>query len=756
MFLTAIFFGPVLRGSTFSTVPGHQSAVYPWAALPDSLPDSYPQSDQADLSHPWQTFASEALDAGSFPLWDPHSYAGGYPLFANGQSAFLYPPRLLTALTIDPMWAHDLFSILHVLLAGLLMYALMREFTTGTAGSLLAAVSWMFGGFNMAWLHLEVVTPMSVFLPLVLLCVHRSFRLRSATSTAAAGLALGGCLISGHLVLLGIVYLVGAGYAVALALGQAMRGSEPDPRRRFLDPGARLAAMIGVSVASAAIVLVPTALVLSDSQRDPFTYGELTASFLAPPATFLHTFAPPSLPITQLHMHEMTFVGTITGLLAIVGLFVRRRGSWLGRFLVVSSFAIAVGGPATWLAYHFIPGFNIFRPYSRLVVFWSFGVALLGGFGLDALTSRQARAWARRLGPNAALALSLTAVVGTAAQVMKYGRDINPPFVSRSQFPGYPATPLIKAIEAEVDRPNQWPGRILPVRSVAADGQTPQPILFAAESLEFGFDTTGGYDSAVPRRVTALIRLLQGEDIETVISTGLPSAYAPTFLSSQARLGLAARLGVSTIVATPVPNQPNELATSLRVRDYQTVYTGSDGFVLRIVDTIPGPRVVHHDEIIDDEGDALRRFVDPTFDFEQSVVFEPDDLQRAGYRRLRRSGEGRVTSSRRGINTASLRAESTEPAWVVIPTSWSSGWSATVNGKPAKVSRANYAQQAVRIPAGASVVRLRYRPAGLVQGAAVSSATLLGCALLPLVLRLRRHRLLAHRPSESGPDPARR
>ncbi|MGQ0722153.1 MAG: YfhO family protein [Candidatus Eiseniibacteriota bacterium] len=59
--------------------------------------------------------------------------------------------------------------------------------------------------------------------------------------------------------------------------------------------------------------------------------------------------------------------------------------------------------------------------------------------------------------------------------------------------------------------------------------------------------------------------------------------------------------------------------------------------------------------------------------------------------------------------------------------SWDPGWTATVNGQPAPVLRADFLFLAVPVPEGPCDVRLTYRPASLRTGAAVSAA---GIALL--------------------------
>jgi hypothetical protein len=57
------------------------------------------------------------------------------------------------------------------------------------------------------------------------------------------------------------------------------------------------------------------------------------------------------------------------------------------------------------------------------------------------------------------------------------------------------------------------------------------------------------------------------------------------------------------------------------------------------------------------------------------------------------------------------------------------GWSATVNGAPAEILRANHAFRLVRVPAGPATVVFRYRPVAFYAGLAVSAATAAGLAL---------------------------
>ena len=761
--MTALFFNPLLRGSTFSVVPARQTTVYPWRATPSQLVDDKPQTDQADLNHPWQVFISATLRSGAFPFWNPHAFGGGYPFFTNGQSAVVYPPRLLTALTLPPGWAHDVFSVLHVLLSGVVMYLLLKEFGVGMAGALLAAVAWMFSTFNLAWLHFEVVAPVSVFLPLSLLCVRRAVRTSSWGATTVAGLVLGLALVSGHLLILWVVYLVAVAYAAALAARRVFTTPALSDRRRAGYELARLGILLAVSAGAAAAVLVPTALGLAGSNRTPFTYSDLETGafhgtggdipYLAPAKTLQYLFFPPPLPILANRLYEMAFVGTATVALALIGLFVRAAGAWLARTVLVVASTAAIGTPVTWVVYNLVPGFDVYRPYSRLLQFSGFAVALLAGLGLDAVwrwaspavgvrapdegTTLGRRPLARAL----LVVLSGVAVMATAWQLGRYGRDVNQRFVPRNDASMFPATPLIEAVRAEVEHPGRWPGRILPLVGVEPDGRQ-RAMLYMNEALVFGIDSTSGYDSVVPSRIVALMRVLQGEKPESVVRLALPWAYDATFLPGTTRFDLLDRLGVTTIVATPrsLGSQgPDPWAGKLATT---SVYDGPDGRVLRVLGARAGPFLVHGQEIVADGDQALRRFVDPSFDSRRSVVLERAELTRTGQGGLQgRIGEGRVLSANRGVNTARMVVESTSPAWLVVPDSWAEGWTATVDGRPTPVLRANYAKRAVRVPAGRSVVQMRYLPAGFRTGLGVTAATLLACVgglALVAVRRLRR------------------
>jgi hypothetical protein len=81
--------------------------------------------------------------------------------------------------------------------------------------------------------------------------------------------------------------------------------------------------------------------------------------------------------------------------------------------------------------------------------------------------------------------------------------------------------------------------------------------------------------------------------------------------------------------------------------------------------------------------------------------------------------EGRILSTQESSGRIAMDLEADRPTMVVIRDGYAPGWTATVEGSPAPVLRANGRYRAVAIPAGKSHVVLSYRPASLGRGLGV-------------------------------------
>jgi uncharacterized membrane protein len=375
--LALVFFFPLLQGGTFSTIGGRQLSIYPWRAFDPVFPD-YPQNDQADLSYPWQIFLTDSLRSGTIPLWNPYSFAG-QPFFANGSSAVLYPPKLLAAAVLNPGWAHDVLSILHVLLAGIGMWLFLRELGFGRASALLGGIAWMFCPFSMAWLQLEVVAPSAAWLPVACWLTHRAIVRGSWRSTIGASAALALALVSGHLLFMALIQGVVVAYGIVLTVMRFYRHREEARGPAF----ARLIVLMVGPWMLAAVVLLPTVIFLRSLGRQALPYDRAHETIRVPYRVFAHLLLPPpASPVTELEMHQMAYVGRLVAVLAVIGVFSRLRGVWFACALAAGTFLVATDTVVLKWIYAVFPQFSFFSPLGRLLNFFDFGIIILGAAGL--------------------------------------------------------------------------------------------------------------------------------------------------------------------------------------------------------------------------------------------------------------------------------------------------------------------------------------------------------------------------------------
>lgn len=85
----------------------------------------------------------------------------------------------------------------------------------------------------------------------------------------------------------------------------------------------------------------------------------------------------------------------------------------------------------------------------------------------------------------------------------------------------------------------------------------------------------------------------------------------------------------------------------------------------------------------------------------------------------------RIVTIPTGPDELAFDVESRTPGYLVIGTSFHPGWSATVNGERAPVTRADWLGMGISVPSGRSQIRLSFRTEGVRQGLLVSIASLL-------------------------------
>ena len=128
-----------------------------------------------------------------------------------------------------------------------------------------------------------------------------------------------------------------------------------------------------------------------------------------------------------------------------------------------------------------------------------------------------------------------------------------------------------------------------------------------------------------------------------------------------------------------------------------------------------------------DDRTALEAFSHTNTDLRQ-VVFLP--LEARGSVSATQQTSARVLQARFANQSISIQTEAPAVSLLVISQTHYPAWRAYVDGHPTKIWRANYAFQALEVPAGRHQIRMVYEDEKLLAGAILSVLGLLACAAL--------------------------
>ncbi len=236
--------------------------------------------------YPWQHAAIESLRSGQLPLWNP-LVGSGAPLAANLQTGTFYPLNFLH-LILPTEYAQSYTALLHVILAGVFMYAFMRSLRLQPFAALIAALAYQLCGFFIARLSFFSVT--SAF-PWIAAWLWRSERLSQSLFDQAANQrtpALAPKRSAGASVSESARDVTRNGMSLALAIGLGILAGHAQtavyglilisayfiwrvitslPRQRVLLSSFHLVIAIVLGLGFAAIQLLPAAELTRESQR---------------------------------------------------------------------------------------------------------------------------------------------------------------------------------------------------------------------------------------------------------------------------------------------------------------------------------------------------------------------------------------------------------------------------------------------------------------------------------------------------------
>jgi len=410
--------------------------------------------------YPWQKLAAEMWRAGQLPLWNP-LVGSGAPLAANLQTGAFYPGNFLY-LILPTEYALGYTALLHVILAGLFMYAYLRALNLSTFAATLGALAFQLNGFLIARLGFLSVTVAFPWLAAWLWRAERlanrdqGFGIREA-STLALVIGLG--VLAGHaqtavygLMLIGVYYLWRVcsprlNSSLSRTASTGAGGQSPRHRVTLSLLGFAFAVVMGLGLA--AIQLLPAAELTRESQR---------AGGLESLKVLTHSYWPPRL-LTLFspdyfgnpaqnnfwgydnYWENAAYIGLLPLLLAmwlishwvnrLIGRLVKRLPAGqlpvnqsLINFFILStlvSLVLAFGWftPIYVFLYEHVPGFDLFQGPARWLVVTIPSLCVLAAMGAQRWLEH---GFSRRASPRLILLGLAAALAGLTASFVLNGR----------------------------------------------------------------------------------------------------------------------------------------------------------------------------------------------------------------------------------------------------------------------------------------------------------------------------------------------
>jgi hypothetical protein len=717
---------------------------------------------------------------GSWPLWDP--YEGfGMPLLADPGSQVLYPPTWVN-LFLKPAEAYTTLVVLHTWWTAVGMYLLARRWGLSTAAAALAAVSWAACGPLVSTVSVYQHFMGASWIPWTLLAVESVLRDPGGRAVAALAASLAAQLFagSGDMVVMtalaaairvawarpglrGRRGLVLGGLAAGGFLGAALSAAQWMPTLELVRHSSRAAMSTEANLywslhpASLVELFVPQALAdlpLTDGwraalyeSREPFLRniyvgagglalvaataprlrraGALAASIVALfvlAALGRHTPVMPLLlaapPLALFRYPVKYLVPAALFWALLVGLaFETWRAPWTERVrrrarvraavlalaaLGCAAVALAIRNAPDRLAFLIVspPDWRAAAVAPLVWRLWATAgvIAVAGGLLVLRSTTSAPRAWV-----SAAL---LTLVVVDAASAARGVNALAPRELIAHRPPVLDLMPGDPAGHRIFSAPTSsvWLNRHL-VRGPAGWDPAWSWALGAQDSLTPPIGARWG------------IRGSYDADFTGLAPRGFPtlSAMATHYVRTAVGVRLLRMGGVTEVIGV----QKDSFPPLPRVGEVASVFS-DPVTVFRVPDPLPRAFVVGGSRAL--AGDAaLLALGDPAFDPSAEVLLEAGLPSRPAWK----AGTARLREGRADL----LRFETEGPGagYLVVLDAFDPGWKAAVDGRAAPVRRANVLFRAVEVPAGRHVVEMRYRPAVVGWGVAVSA---LGAAVL--------------------------
>jgi len=723
-------------------------------------------SDHSDLiaEHiPAKRFLVRSFQqTGELPLWCPYLFAGS-PFVHDIQVAMFYPPHLLLLLLPEEAVGPALswLVVLHVLLAGWLMYAYAVHRGVTGAPAVVAAMGFMFGG---RWLmHLlgggHYILIGLAWLPLVLLGWEKAVQQRRLFWGLVAGIGFALMTLSTQPQWTFYSGIFAALWTFAVVLESPERRST---LLRWMGYGALIVAM---TVGLTAIQLLPTMEAAGQSSRAGgvgfegiLEGGVRVLLFLVGPALTEEPF--------NLAWEDRGGLAMIWLIVAVWAPVLRTGRTRYEAGVCLGLFLFAAGGAVLFQP---LPGFSLFRQPARMAVVAMLPVAFLAAVAVQAVTAPEGlteeqraacKHWLIRVtvaiailgggfllrlrfveGKQEALGGRIYFLIAGGLIILAWlllhrQPRINPTrqgilwagllgldvfslgigFVRSSDRSVTEYVPRIVHTVAAQQHENR--GRVLdPGQDILGAGD---PV-----ALLVGLDSVSGYSPLDVRRYREYLQMIADRDdpLRALDSTFSYPVIGRFDVVNQPLLDL---LNVRFVLSQWAPDMWGPFRQWKNDSDIEYVYNFLRGGLVPLLgcyawenpQCLPRAFVVPQAKPLPERSAVLETF--KKTDFRRLVFLEKFDEEPPSAGPA--SHDVRIRDYE--PNRVRISVEGNTPGFLFLGDVWFPGWTCTVNGEAAKVYRANYTFRAVKVPAGAVEVVFRFEPRSYLIGRRITLGTL--------------------------------
>ena len=731
-------------------------ALLIFAAFPQVLLglQTFVVRDYGFFAYPLAHFQQECFRHGELPFWDPYNNCG-VPFLAQWNTMPLYPPALIYLL-LPLQWSLSFFCLLHLWFAGFGVFFLARRWTGNSFAAAFAGVAFAFNGLTLNLLMWPSHIATFSWMPWVVLAVELAWR-EGGRKMILAAFAGALQMLAGGPEIIFLTWIL----LLALWIQQFAKGESPRTSMLW-----RFPLIVALVIALAAAQLLPFLDLAVHSQRSA---GYADTRWSMPGWGWANFLVPMAFGMTRTegiffqngqYWTSSYYFGIGTLWLALLAVWtIRERRVWLLGAVAMMALIFAFGEntfiyPALR---KIIPQLSLMTYPIKYVTLTAFLAPLLAAFALahqQNLRSEEKSAFNKRLVLVGAILLALIAgILFWAWQFPFSTDDVRATLLNGLSRAAYLILTgaLLFVLSSENAPVLRHIAPLILILTAWLDVYTHEPVQNPAVSSSV-------YELNLARAKLAMQPQPALGESRAMVTPSAAMSFIRFALNDPKNNFLVKRLGycANCNLLDAVPKVDGFFSLLPRENDglISMLYGTTNANFTKLNDFLGVSQITAPDEFfhwqprqtslplvtagqkpvfLDDPG-ALRALTQPDFDGGKMVFLPPEAKSLVT---ATNQTAARVLNSKFETQSVDAEVEAAEPSLVVVAQTHYHDWRAYVDGQPAHLLRANYAFQALQVPAGRHQVRLVYEDRMFQFGAAVSICMVVNCFVFLLLLRKR-------------------